>query len=75
MSKEVEEKKETEITGETFLQGCYGQKHYTRSKFRCPNCRHWHVAVEDGLGRDFPTSIPAICETCGMKLIIRGWHE
>jgi hypothetical protein len=74
MSKEVEDQKPKEVVGETFLQGAYGKQHYTRSQLRCPGCHRRHVALEEGLGRDFPTSIPAVCETCGASLVIRGWQ-
>ena len=73
--KEVEDQKTIEVVGDTYLQGCFSGRHYTRSKYKCPNCHHRHVAVEDGLGRDFPISIQAICESCGAKLVIRGWNS
>jgi hypothetical protein len=71
--KEIEDQKLKEVVAETFMQGAFSGEHYTRAKFRCPGCHRRHVALESGSGRDFPTSIQAICESCGASLIIRGW--
>jgi hypothetical protein len=71
--KEIEDEKPKEVIGETFMQGCFSGKHYTRAKYRCPNCRRRNVGLEDGLGREFPTFISVACESCQTPLIIRPW--
>jgi DNA-directed RNA polymerase subunit RPC12/RpoP len=71
--KEIDQKPK-EIIAEGFMQGCFSGEHYTRAKYKCSACHRRHVALESGPGRDFPTSISVICETCGTKLIIRGWQ-